>query len=65
MSHIKGTALLFESEWCLSLPLASHPPPTPPTPIDSNHDITGAEKNYLKTNGIQVACGISYKMIAI
>ena len=45
MSLIEGTALLFESEWVPSLPLASHPPPsTRPPPIDSMRDITGPKK---------------------
>ena len=45
MSHIEGTALLFDSKW---LPSASHPPPSPPltrlSPIVSMHDITETEK---------------------
>ena len=35
-------------------PSAPHPIPLP-SPIDSIHDITGAEKSYLKTSSIQVA----------
>ena len=42
-----------------------HPLPTHPSPIESIRDITGAEKNYQKTNSIQVACRNSYKMLAI
>ena len=46
-------------------PSTPHPPP-PPTPYrDSIPDITGAEKTYQKTSGIQVASRISYGMIAI
>ena len=57
---------------CFNLPLASHPPPPPPhpppvrpPPIDSIRDITGTEKTVSKTSSIQVACRISYKLIAI
>ena len=69
MSLTEGTALLFVSELVL-YPAFSSPPaptthPTCPPPIDSICDITGAEKNYLKTNSIQVASRISYEMIAI
>ena len=39
-----------------------HPPPTRPPPIESIRDITGAEKKPSKN---QVACGNSYKMLAI
>ena len=39
--------------------------PTRPPPIESIRDITGAEKNHLKTSSIQVACRNSYKMLAI
>ena len=40
-----------------------HPPQFPPTrppPIESIRDITGAEKNHLKTTSIQVACRNTY-----
>ena len=51
---------------CFTPPLAPHPPPLPtPPPIESIRDITGAEKNYQKTSSIQVACGNSYKILAI
>ena len=45
------------------LQLPTHP--THPPPIESIHDITGAEKNHQKTSSIQVACRNSYKMLAI
>ena len=60
MSLTEGTALPFGSEWVLypafSSPSApnAHPtllPPAPtplPPPIESIHDITGAEKNCIK-----------------
>ena len=50
---------------CFTPPSASHSPPTCPPPKDSICDITETEKNYPKTSSIQVACRISYKMIAI
>ena len=49
---------------CFAPPSAPHPPP-PSTPIESIHDITGAEKSHQKTSSIQVACWNSYKMLAI
>ena len=53
----------------LQLPTRPHhppqPPPTHPPSIESIRDITGAEKNHLKTSSIQVACRNSYKMLAI
>ena len=54
MSLTEGTALLFESEWvfypAFGSPPTAHPtpPPTRPPPIESIHDITGAEKNIEK-----------------
>ena len=33
----------------------THPPPTRSPPMESIRDITGAEKNHLKTSSIQVA----------
>ena len=42
-----------------------HPPPTRPPPIDSIRVITAVEKNHLKTRGIQIACRISYEILAI
>ena len=58
---------------CFSPPSASHPPPPPPhpppthpPPIDSIRVITDVEKNYLeKTWGVQIACRISYEVLAI
>ena len=48
MSPTEGTALLFESELVLYLAFGSPPTPTAhltrPPPINSIHDITGAEK---------------------
>ena len=55
MSLTEGTALLFESELVL-YPAFGSP---------SIRDITGAEKNHLKTSSSQVASRISYEMIAI
>ena len=46
-------------------PQPSHHPPTHPPPIDSIHDITGAEKAIRKNSRIQVASRISYETIAI
>ena len=49
MSFTEGKALLFESELVLYPAFGSPPAPNPlPAPIDSIHDITGAEKKYLK-----------------
>ena len=55
MSHNEGIALLLESEWLpqpafgfLLTSTSPHPPPVHQPPIESIHDITGAEKNYLK-----------------
>ena len=72
MSLTEGTALLFGSELVFypafgspPAPPPTPPPPTHPPPIDSIRDITGAEKNHLKTSSSQVASRISYEMIAI
>ena len=54
---------------CLS---ACFSPPTAPTthlttlppPIDLISDITAVEKSYLKTRGIQIACRVSYEILA-
>ena len=52
---------------CFTPPTAPHPPHPPPTrspPIDSIRDITAVEKTTSKTRGIQIACRISYKILA-
>ena len=69
-SLTESTALLFESEWVLYPAFGSPPTPTThstplPPAIESIRDITGAEKNHLKTSSIQVACRNNYKMLAI
>ena len=50
---------------CFTLPTAPHslPPSTPP-PIDSISDITAVGKATSKTRGIQIACRISYEILA-
>ena len=47
-----------------SPPTAPHPPHHPP-PIDSIHVITAIQKSASKTRGVQMACGISYEILAI
>ena len=60
-----GIALLCVSECLLYPPSAPHPPiPTPPL-IDAICTITAIEENYFKTRCIQIACGISFEIIAI
>ena len=57
---------------CFSSPTAPHPSPPPttppltcPPPIDSIRIITDVEKTILKTWGVQIACRISYEILAI
>ena len=53
----------------LRLPTRLHhppePPPTRPPPIDSIRVITAVQKTASKTRGVQIACGISYEILAI
>ena len=42
-----------------------HPPPTGPPSMDSIHFITDVGKTTSKTKGVQIACRISYEILAI
>ena len=57
---LKAQHCSLSPNWCFIPPSVPHPPHHSP-PIDSIHDITGAEKNYSS----QVTSTISYEMIAI
>ena len=41
-----------------------HPPPSCPPPIDLIRVITAVQKTASKTRGVQMACGISYEILA-
>ena len=59
---LKAQHCFLSLNWCFSPSSAFHQPQTPPTrtsPIDSIHDITGAEKTVRKTISIQVASRIT------
>ena len=51
---------------CFSPPTAPHPPP-PPTPYRLNPAalLQPSKKTASKTRGVQIACGISYEILAI
>ena len=72
--HIAAVCVLVDGITRLRLPTrphrpllplpTTHPPPHPPTPINSIGDITAIGKNYLKTQQYQLHGRISYKTIA-
>ena len=58
----------FCLNFCFSPPMAPHPPhpfPTRPPPVDPIRVITDIEKTSSKTWYVQIACRISYKILAI